>query len=122
MKDRRNLEMVGMVHDANLKQALRHSAQFDSQRHRMLGDAHLIETARRADRVVCSRDDSVRLDFSRYAGLATQLAAVVWVNPSGLMERRSIRSGLARGMTGIGAWTDTPSEPWGFLCWLIILE
>jgi hypothetical protein len=82
MKDRGRLEMVGLVRDADLRQSLGQAARDQAQRDRMFHDAHLVETARRADRLVCSRDESVRTDFSDCAPSVTQLGGIVWVNPT----------------------------------------
>jgi hypothetical protein len=81
MKNLRRLEAVGVVHDADLRQTLGHAARDRAQRDRMLHDAHLVETARYADRVVCSRDEEVRRDFRQCTTFVSQLAGLVWVNP-----------------------------------------
>jgi hypothetical protein len=81
MRSRRRLVDVGPVRDPELRRALAQHAATDAQRERVLKDAHLIETARCADQVVCSRDEHVRTDFRRLSRMVTQLARMTWVNP-----------------------------------------
>jgi hypothetical protein len=97
MRSRGRLVEVGPVHDPELRRALTQHAETDAQRTRVLKDAHLVETARRADRVVCSRDDRVRNDLRELARSVSQLARVVWVNPTRPDEEpiRWLRTGAA---------------------------
>jgi hypothetical protein len=82
MRSRRRLVDVGAADDPELRRSLAQHAASDAQRVRVLKDAHLIETARRTDRVVCSGDERVRSDLRQLAPAVSQLRRVVWVDPA----------------------------------------
>jgi hypothetical protein len=67
MRSRRRLVDVGAADDPELRRSLAQHAASDAQRVRVLKDVHLIETARRTDRVVCSGDERVRSDLRQLA-------------------------------------------------------
>ena len=82
MRSRGRLIDLGDTHEPDLHSAITRHAATDAQRERVLKDLHLVETARRADRVVCSRDEVVRGDLRLLARRVTQLGRVIWVNPT----------------------------------------
>lgn len=57
-----------------------------SDRHEIVEDLHLIEGALTFDRIVVSRDDSVRELLRGIAGSCPEFAKVVWCNPVELGE------------------------------------
>jgi hypothetical protein len=67
------------------------------ERDAILKDAHLIEAALSADRIVASLDENARVLFK-----AAELNVVTWVNP--VSERTRIRAWLEEGARPVDEW------------------
>jgi hypothetical protein len=67
------------------------------EREAILKDAHLIEAALSADRIVASLDETARTLFQ-----TTELNVVTWVNP--VSERARIKAWLEEGAPPVDEW------------------
>lgn len=69
------------VEDGELRDALSRATRSPAVRRALAKDAHLIEAAHAADRVVISRDEEVRGHFRGACATVALLKAILWANP-----------------------------------------
>jgi hypothetical protein len=81
MFSRKLVELMGDVRDDALRHQLRSCALSDSKWRAMEKDAHLVEAALRADRIVISRDERVRALFRAACPSIRELRDILWANP-----------------------------------------
>jgi hypothetical protein len=86
MRSIRKIDQYSINADDDLRRRIEEVAPDESVARIMLKDAHLIEAAIAADRLVASLDDVVRGHFSRASARFGSLSEIVWVNPSSTAE------------------------------------
>jgi hypothetical protein len=68
--------------DAGLRQAIARALTSDADRVAVDKDAHLVEAALAADRIVASCDENARRPFRIAAVKVRRLRSLIWVNPT----------------------------------------
>lgn len=69
---------------------------------KMLKDAHLIEAALNADKIVISLDDEAKNNYSKITNNFKKLKSVVWVNP--VKEGAHVINWLQKGAKPKKSW------------------
>jgi hypothetical protein len=82
----RKVDLYSIDADDELRRSIAEVAPDESVARVMLKDAHLIEAALAADRIIASLDDVVRGHFSRASARVDSLSEIVWVNPNSTAE------------------------------------
>jgi hypothetical protein len=82
MFSRRKAILVGAVQDKELRVRLLRVASSDAVRKAMEKDIHLIEAALLHDRIVLSRDETMRQLLSQAASEIQELRRILWANPA----------------------------------------
>jgi hypothetical protein len=82
----RKIDVSSIDADDELRRRIGEVAPDESIARIMLKDAHLIEAAVAADRIVVSLDDAVRRHFARASAGLDSLREIVWVNPNSTAE------------------------------------
>ncbi len=67
--------------DEKLRESLAGNVEFISEKRAVLKDAHLLEAALQADRIVISRDEEVRVLFRQCCPAVKEIRNVLWANP-----------------------------------------
>ena len=67
--------------DEKLRESLAGSVEFITEKRAVLKDAHLLEAALQADRIVISRDEIVRTLFRQCCPAIKEIRSVLWANP-----------------------------------------
>jgi hypothetical protein len=70
-----------LTHNEKLRASLSQAAISDSSRAAIEKDAHLLEAALQADRIVISRDETVRALFRQCCPAVAEIRTVLWANP-----------------------------------------
>jgi hypothetical protein len=86
MRSIRKIDLRPIDADDDLRRRIEEVAPDESVARIMLKDAHLIEAAIAADRLVASLDDVAREHFSRASARFGSLRQIVWVNPNSTAE------------------------------------
>lgn len=81
MYARKKVDRVEAGGDSALRRQLEACGAGPREISAMAKDLHLVEAALGSDRIVVSRDDTVRRLFSAYAASLAGLRQIVWVNP-----------------------------------------
>ncbi len=81
MRSRRRIHFVEPEGDGGCRVQLEELVADEYQMHRMDKDMHLVEAALISDRLIASRDESVRSDFRMFACDIRALSTLTWVNP-----------------------------------------
>ena len=77
----RKVVILGDVQDGEFREALSRAAGSPAVKRALAKDAHLIEAANAADRIVISRDEQVRGYFCSACSAVALLRAISWANP-----------------------------------------
>jgi len=77
----RRIELLGEVRNDRLRAKLLPCASSESKRKAMDKDAHLLEAALQADRIVISCDEIVRALFQEACSTVQEIRAIHWANP-----------------------------------------
>lgn len=86
MVAKRRILFLDSCLDESLREQLAEAATSEPTRRAMVKDAHLIEAARAADRIVVSLDERARALFREAALAVSELRAVMWANPDNQEE------------------------------------
>jgi len=70
-----------LAHNEALRNRLSQAAASDASRAAIEKDAHLVEAALQADRIVISRDETVRGLFRQCCPIVSEIRYVLWANP-----------------------------------------
>lgn len=70
-----------LARNETLRASLSQTAPSDSSRAAIEKDAHLLEAALQADRIVISRDETVRILFRQCCPAVREIRNVLWANP-----------------------------------------
>lgn len=70
-----------LTRNEKLRASLSQAAPSDSSRAAIAKDAHLLEAALQADRIVISRDETVRILFRQCCPAIKEIRSVLWANP-----------------------------------------
>ena len=81
MTGRKKVIFLREVMDERLRASLAASVEFISEKRAVLKDAHLLEAALQADRIVISRDETVRTLFRQCCPAVKEVRNVLWANP-----------------------------------------
>jgi len=95
MVARKRVVFLGETEDSSLRDELAGSCRSVKDQRAIRKDAHLIEAAFRTDRIVVSRDDTVRNLFRRACQTIRQVREVLWANPE--VEQEQVASWLQDG-------------------------
>jgi hypothetical protein len=95
MVARKRVVFLGETEDPSLREELTGSCNSANDKKAIRKDAHLIEAAFRTDRIVISRDDTVRTLFRRSCQTIRQVREVLWANPE--VEEEQVASWLQDG-------------------------
>ncbi len=87
MIGRKRVLFLGDTRDDHLRSRLEATCTSDSQKQAILKDAHLVEAACQTDRIVISRDETVRDLFRRACPQIQEIRDVSWANPDIAEER-----------------------------------
>ena len=87
MMGRRRILLLGDTTDEALRERLAATCTLVRDRRAILKDAHLVEAACQTDRIVISRDETVRDLFRRACSQIQEIRDVCWANPEIAEER-----------------------------------
>jgi hypothetical protein len=77
----RRIDLLGEVRDDRFRAKLLPSAPSEAKKQAMEKDAHLLEAALQADRIVISCDEIVRALFQDACSAVAEIRTVHWANP-----------------------------------------
>ncbi len=81
MVAKKKLHIIRIEQSKELRDKIENAAKTENQKKAMLKDAHLIEAALAADKIVFSLDEIVRDLFSEATGNIRELRDILWANP-----------------------------------------
>lgn len=86
MVARKKVVFLGETLDEGFRESLAGSVELESEKRAVLKDAHLLEAALQADRIVISRDETVRTLFRQCCPAVQEIRSVLWANPENETE------------------------------------
>ena len=102
MTAKKKVERLNPQEDRRLRQALGTVGFGPRQIQEAEKDAHLLEAALAADRVVCSLDASACEQFRRVARVHERIGEITWADPGG--EPDEVRTWLESGARAVRKW------------------
>ncbi|HEX7180520.1 MAG TPA: hypothetical protein VF756_01660 [Thermoanaerobaculia bacterium] len=87
MFSRKLVDLLGDVRDKTFRERLQACMTSEARRRALEEDAHLVEAALRADRIVISRDEQVRALFRIACLSLREIQDVLWANPESEDEK-----------------------------------